>query len=359
MGTIETDVVVKPKRGERPQNFKTDEEWEKSKERRRKDYYKHKEKRNKQTKIWRERVKDTEEYKIKKRLSDKNYNLKNKDILSEKNKEYRLKNIDILKEKSMIYYQNHKEEAKQYKIIYNIINKDEIKEKRKKYYLNNKNKLKEKQKQRRIFEKDKVNISIENANNKKKILAMNILGGSVCMHCGNTDFRVLQFDHINGGGRFEKKKNKGGYMGIVRRIVKNPTQAKLTYQVLCANCNTIKVLEEKEHPYISNPTDVQLKRRIVQQKHTQKLKLEAMNALGGVACKTCGNVDIRCLQVDHIHGGGGKELVKLKTSGVYKKIRDDPSCRYNYQVLCANCNMIKRVVNHEGKGKQKNLKSTI
>jgi len=335
-----------------PQRFKTDEEWERNKKYKRDDYYKHKDKRNKQTKIYRSKVKDIKEYKIKKSISDKKYRLKNVDILKEKNKEYRLKNNNKLKLYKKQYQLKNKDIIKQKRKQHRLENKYIIKENRKIYYLKNSNILKEKQKQRRIYDRDNVNKSIENSNMKAKIKAMNILGGATCKHCGNTDFRVLQFDHINGGGRLEKKNIMGGYMAIVRGIIKNPTQAKLIYQVLCANCNTIKIIENDEHPHIINPTDAQKKRRLIQQKAQLKLKTSVMEALGGIVCKGCGFIDIRALQVDHIHGGGGKELKTISTSGVYRKIRDDPTCRHEYQVLCANCNMIKRVVNGEGKGKQ-------
>jgi hypothetical protein len=58
---------------------------------------------------------------------------------------------------------------------------------------------------------------------------------------------------------------------------------------------------------------------------------------------THGCDDKRCLQIDHVHGGGSKEQ---KATGVYyKKVVADQIG--NYQLLCANCNWIKRAVNKE------------
>jgi len=60
--------------------------------------------------------------------------------------------------------------------------------------------------------------------------------------------------------------------------------------------------------------------------------------------------DSRCLQIDHVRGGG---------SGNDKKARNRPSTFYlkilkeikagskDYQLLCSNCNWIKRFENHE------------
>ena len=58
---------------------------------------------------------------------------------------------------------------------------------------------------------------------------------------------------------------------------------------------------------------------------------------------THGCTDPHCLQIDHVHGGGSKE-VKACTA-YYKKVFFDEDG--NYQLLCANCNWIKRFVNKE------------
>jgi hypothetical protein len=57
------------------------------------------------------------------------------------------------------------------------------------------------------------------------------------------DWRVLQIDHVNGGGRKElTSKNKGPqakyYREIYEFVLANPQQTK--YALLCANCNGIK-----------------------------------------------------------------------------------------------------------------------
>jgi len=67
--------------------------------------------------------------------------------------------------------------------------------------------------------------------------------GNVCVRCGYSDERALQVDHINGGGRYERivKKintNKALYDDICNTVDK--------YQLLCANCNVIKRIENKE-----------------------------------------------------------------------------------------------------------------
>jgi hypothetical protein len=58
-----------------------------------------------------------------------------------------------------------------------------------------------------------------------------------------------------------------------------------------------------------------------------------------------GCIDIRCLQIDHINGGGRKELKELGTHQYWVKMLalSDDELRSKHQVLCANCNWIKRV----------------
>ena len=49
--------------------------------------------------------------------------------------------------------------------------------------------------------------------------------------------------------------------------------------------------------------------------------------------------DIRCLQVDHINGGGTQERKRIGNYAIYGKILKDTT---GYQLLCANCNSIKK-----------------
>lgn len=58
---------------------------------------------------------------------------------------------------------------------------------------------------------------------------------------------------------------------------------------------------------------------------------------------TRGCVDRRCIQIDHIAGNGSKEV--KAHAGYYRKVFEDTTGAY--QLLCANCNWIKRFVNKE------------
>lgn len=87
------------------------------------------------------------------------------------------------------------------------------------------------------------------------------------------------------------------------------------------------------------------KKREYQKRCLDKLRRKVLEILGN-KCIHCGESDIRCLQIDHVNGGGCKERKKLflKHYGTYlrfvlKEIQADSK---DYQLLCANCNWKKK-----------------
>ena len=70
---------------------------------------------------------------------------------------------------------------------------------------------------------------------------------------------------------------------------------------------------------------------------------ELIRFLGG-KCIKCGFSDYRALQIDHLNGGGHKEIRDLGHYQMYKRVYAHPE---DYQLLCANCNSIKRYENNE------------
>jgi hypothetical protein len=66
-------------------------------------------------------------------------------------------------------------------------------------------------------------------------------------------------------------------------------------------------------------------------------------------CASCGFYDIRALCIDHKNGGGSLERLKLK--GMYYKtiLNNIINGSKKYQLLCANCNLIKKIENQEGR----------
>ena len=88
-------------------------------------------------------------------------------------------------------------------------------------------------------------------------------------------------------------------------------------------------------------------------KYREKIRLEVFKLLGNKCSNqnclvTGGCRDIRCLQIDHVNGGGLKERHSFSgskyASVVLSKIRSGSK---EYQLLCANCNWIKKHENGE------------
>ena len=92
--------------------------------------------------------------------------------------------------------------------------------------------------------------------------------------------------------------------------------------------------------------------RISQLRHKKlryrKSKLKLFEILGS-ECVRCGFLDERALQFDHINGGGSKERKEFKgKKEIYEYYAKNPKlAKKTLQVLCANCNWIKRFENEE------------
>lgn len=77
-----------------------------------------------------------------------------------------------------------------------------------------------------------------------------------------------------------------------------------------------------------------------------RLRISLLTLMGN-KCIKCNFEDIRALQVDHINGGGCKEK-KIMTRNYYKAVIESILKEEGkYQLLCANCNWIKRTENRE------------
>ena len=84
--------------------------------------------------------------------------------------------------------------------------------------------------------------AVERAHAQRR-LAIGVLGGK-CVSCGMSDERVLQFDHINGGGSKEMRGRRSHRATMTKEIISG---ARSDIQLLCANCNWIKRWEKHEY----------------------------------------------------------------------------------------------------------------
>lgn len=92
---------------------------------------------------------------------------------------------------------------------------------------------------------------------------------------------------------------------------------------------------------------------------TKALREKVIEFFGGKCmnpnCLVIGGCsDKRCLQIDHIQAVGKNRLLGAE---LYLDILESSTARERYQLLCANCNWIKRHEKHEIRGNITNLVS--
>lgn len=89
------------------------------------------------------------------------------------------------------------------------------------------------------------------------------------------------------------------------------------------------------------------KQREYNRRWREKSRNRLIDLLGGV-CKHCGFSDRRALQFDHVDGGAYQEL-RGRGVPIERLHREIKAMPWKYQLLCANCNWIKRWDNNENK----------
>lgn len=96
-----------------------------------------------------------------------------------------------------------------------------------------------------------------------------------------------------------------------------------------------------------NPDKTRLHDKVQNDKRTiriRELRIAALDKYGN-ACRRCGFKDTRALQFDHVNGGGNKERMSIPRITFLRDVLKDDGTKY--QLLCANCNWIKRHENNE------------
>ena len=115
------------------------------------------------------------------------------------------------------------------------------------------------------------------------------------------------------------------------------------------HADEIKFKENKDFRkiYLKRLEDI----RIAHERRNRVERKEVLEAFPKIECQKCGFKDTRALQIDHINGGGNKERKSFRNpSKYYEHIKSHVD---NYQLLCANCNWIKK---HEEKEARKTKK---
>ncbi len=116
------------------------------------------------------------------------------------------------------------------------------------------------------------------------------------------------------------------------------------------NHNKIKAYRKKPYNKWKPLTPVQKDARLESERRRRREYKNAIYDILGGKCVRCGFDDERALQIDHIDGKGNDER-KIRGSGTltfYKHVIEVKG--KGYQILCANCNWIKRSENLSERG---------
>jgi hypothetical protein len=92
---------------------------------------------------------------------------------------------------------------------------------------------------------------------------------------------------------------------------------------------------------------LQFRERRIEERNT------VLNAMGG-KCSRCPFSDYRALQIDHVNGDGKEDrALHMKRRGYYARVlKSFLAGEGRYQLLCCNCNWIKRCENQEYRKKK-------
>jgi len=107
------------------------------------------------------------------------------------------------------------------------------------------------------------------------------------------------------------------------------------------------------------------KNRSRSRERSQKLRMEVLihYSREDLRCSLCKEDDIRCLSIDHINGGGNRHRAAegMQPGGLYRWLKNNHYPQ-GYQVLCMNCQWIKRYENnecHQGVSKPRHSRDSI
>lgn len=148
---------------------------------------------------------------------------------------------------------------------------------------------------------------------------------SVCIECGHSDYRVLDFHHLDPG-----KKTVGVSRAVVQRWSAERILAEISKcVVLCANCHRLLHWSERTN---NEPKTKRQRRRCRIRKFIESCRL-------GQKCTQCGEDDFRVLDFHHTDPStkDGTLANALALNWGSKRILEEIT---KCTVLCANCHRI-------------------
>ena len=181
-------------------------------------------------------------------------------------------------------------------------------------------------------------------------------GQMTCGCCGFGEFDTLTLDHVSGGGRESYRAVFGGSNRMLYEWVRKNGMPE-GFQILCANCNASK-RDRGACQHIRGPWRVTTPGQM--QYHKRRLKVLGHYSGSDIQCAACGELEAEFLQLDHVDDDGAehRRSLGLKSGDELLRwcIRNGFPVTPRLQVLCANCNLLKRFAHLRARHAAKLLK---
>lgn len=170
-----------------------------------------------------------------------------------KHRKYNEEHKEERRNKARLYYQKNREIILQKQKAWRRLHPEEYRKRQQEYYQKNKETILARTAECRRKFKEKHGCSYTTFQlNKLRERILELLGNK-CVHCGFSDKRALQIDHVFGGGNQERKRFQSKSkirFGVTIRYYKHVLQqiknGSKDYQLLCANCNIIKYRKRRK-----------------------------------------------------------------------------------------------------------------
>lgn len=99
------------------------------------------------------------------------------------------------------------------------------------------------------------------------------------------------------------------------------------------------MIEWRKRRKESESYDIEEERRKWREQH-KRVRERAIEKLGGKQCANCGCDEFSLLEINHINGGGRKEMKLKQNRQLYREIVNDKVNLNDYNVLCRVCNAL-------------------
>lgn len=122
-----------------------------------------------------------------------------------------------------------------------IRNKDKVSQNKRQYYYANRDAIHRYKKKYYDTHREQFRQYSHNAYQERKVKVLKMLGEPKCVNCGCMDPRLLEVNHVNGGGRAERK---GKNNNIYERITCGKRDTK-DLNTMCRVCNQLDHIVRK------------------------------------------------------------------------------------------------------------------